>query len=755
MKPQRRALIVNGFLVLAALTSVALVVLTDRAWTTAELSARAEHLVVGFRSHEVRRFTITEGDKTVIVERDGEVVPTQTAPTPEGSDAEGGAPAHRWVVREPFQGEAEEAAADALLRAVEFATVLRAVPEPSVDRAAFGLDQPERVIELELGESKTRLRFGAAAPSPEGARYVEVAGEGTRNKGVFVISRTTAEELHVAPDEFRIRQLIPYAASKLRSVTLLAAGVPALELKRQRDVWTVQMEGQWLRLEAAARERLFTAFARSHADLILPSEFPHPSELTAEQVEVQLTPMAPGAQPLRLRFGGPCPDDPQLELALRLSPDPLAACVKPLFIRSFIEEAGALVDTALFSFLSNEVEQWRIMAPDQTLEVARRENGWWMRQPQQGRVEAGLGNARLESLLELRGELSSPPEGFELRSTVITDTGGETEEQVRTERVEVYLPPGSSATVISDLYVKRLQDSAWLKLPPHALHQLTPDALLLKDTQLSAIDAKQFSSFTVTTPQWSHEVEVREERCSFRRPEGMAMDQALCQEAIEALGNLRARAWVSEGDTGKFGLQTPRVQATWQTGSEQAALTIGERSPDGGYYARVASEPAVFTVSRSMVDTLTTLLLDRSPFMLQPEDVRRLTLLTSQYGVALRRLGQSFVQTPLTASHAGRAEIKLSPGQIEALVDALSFVRPEAAVAMGAGTSRAAQDRRYGFDRPLLRVLSSDGTGWVVGAGDIYRDVSIYYARLIGGADDAVFALPRQSVQRILDVLSE
>lgn len=766
MTPQKRALLVNWTLVIAAVAALVVVVVTERVWTSEELTARSEHLVVGFRAREVERIVVTAGDKRVVVERGG----TTGAATMAGdlgnstvrntaSDELGA----RWVATEPFQGEAEEAAVDSLLRAIEFATVLRQVPNDGFDRARAGLDTPAHVIELHLGSTRTRVRFGGQAPTPANARYVEVAGEGTVNKGVYVISATTADELRVAPDEFRIRQLVPYAASKLRSVHLrtpadpTADGPVQLELTSDEGLWTVELNGTSVRLAHSAWERLFAAFARSHADIILEPETARTdTPLGPEQIEVVLTPTADNQAAARLRFGGVCPLDEKLELAIRLEPEPLAACVKPLFLQSFLTEPSTLADLSLFSFQPDEVEEWTVTQDDAVLEVARRADGWIMRRPQAGLVERQLGNARLDQLLELSGELlAERPPATELLSEVRMRSGGESNQQVREQRVEVYLTQGyGGQSDVFEIIVRRLQDGAWLRLPARGLRLLTPDALLLKQTQVVELDAKAISGFSLRTAEWTQNVAVSDsgDVCRYRIPQAATVDRALCSDAVDALRNLRAQAWVSEQDTGEFGLQKPRVQAQVQTTTDAGyEIVVGALAVGGGYYARLQSDPAVFTVARSFVDTITTLMLDRSPFMLQPEKLEALTLVTPERTVTLRRLGQEFVQR--SAAGDGSTGLKLSRGQIEAVMDALSLLRPEAAVAL-VGVFDAQSNRRYGFERPLLEVRPSDGTGWIVGAGDVYRDVSIFYARIRGSEAGAVFALPRQAVHRILDALS-
>jgi hypothetical protein len=56
--------------------------------------------------------------------------------------------------------------------------------------AQFGLDDPMLVIHVDMGNMRYRLRLGVEAPSPKGAHYLEIAGEGTPNKAVVLVSKS-------------------------------------------------------------------------------------------------------------------------------------------------------------------------------------------------------------------------------------------------------------------------------------------------------------------------------------------------------------------------------------------------------------------------------------------------------------------------------------------------------------------------------------------------------------------------------------
>lgn len=787
MTPNRRRWWVNWVLVVMAIASVGTVVLTGNHWTSGERAARATHLVVGFRNREIRGLRITTGQQELVLAREGS--PSERGRPDQGVEPEDaigtGETQARWHFVEPYQGEAEEATVDALLRAIEFAPFIRQVDDETFDRKAAGLDVPLQTIELDMGTVRTRLHVGGKAPAPQKSRYVEVGGEGTANKGVYVVSDATADALLVHPDEFRVRQMVPYGATSLTTVTLRhgTGSTVTLDKGPQRD-WRVKSNGKSLRLEAAAAQRFFSALARSRAELFL-SEVRPLGPLGVGEVEATFVPTATNRTPLTLRFGGSCPADPTLSLAVRVTEPPLAVCTVPLHLETFAQQLPDLVERRLFGFDVDAVEEVRVQAGERVLELARREEVWTMRKPQAGTVERDVGAAFVEGLLELRGELIEPPGDLGVAAATVTVIKPHLDgEAVAPEVVEVFTASVTAARAIdlaagaSDLFVHRLADDAWLRVSGSARRYFEPSAILLKATQLLDVEVDQITAVRIQTPDWvqAFEYSGHETGCRAVEPIGYTFDGALCLDVLDELRSLRAKTWVADADDGTFGLNTPTLRVFWGVKpgrgpdhqgsstpevSRELTLTVGRRSPDNGYYARISTDPAIFTLRESTVDVLSRLVVDRSPFLIDPGQVQTVSvtrLVPSRIGVTLRRLGSELVPVngPLPTDPGG----ELLEGKQTALVDALSLLRPEGAVALLPSGHAGKAPRKYGFDAPLLEVevvtredAATRAFRWIVGSGDVYRNISIYYALPITAEPSAVFVIPREAIQRILDAL--
>lgn len=786
--PQVRRRWVNWSLVVAATLSVGAAIATRNTWSSAERMVRGDHLVVGYRDAEIRRVTLsTSGQRLVLERAESQTNPSNGLPSANDDLAdladEGTEP--RWQFVEPYQGEADEAAVDALLRAIEFAPFLRKVDEANFDRHAAGLDAPVQSIELEMGEVRTRLHVGANAPVPANARYVEVGGEGTANKGVYVVSESTAKELLVSPDAFRVRQVVPYGATSLERVTLRHGGAQVVLVAGPSGDWRIEVGGKSVRLDRDAVQRLFATLARSRAEHFVSNV----TEPAAASVDATFVPKSKDKPALRVRFGGVCPTDSSLELARADVPGAAAACTVPLHLDSFVTQLPELLERRLFSQRLDGVEELALAAGERRLELSRRQEGWTMRTPRAGTVDRDVGDAFVESILDVKGELVPKPEGA--LSPFATLTVLEAGADDRSERREVVTVFGASAAAgatneaAAPLFAQRAADDVWLLLSSKQRTLFVPNGLLLESPQLLELDAPHIGSVRIETREWVQAFDNvgKPPECKMSEPAGYRADSALCLDVVDELRVLRAKRWVAENDNGSFGFNQPTLRVAFTTrspGGEPPAhehpsadghdheqspqdpetgpgqppdtvaaervLLVGGRAADGAYYAQLSPNPAVFTLRASVVDALSALVVDRSAFLFDPQTVQSLVLRAGAREVTLRRLGDQLTGTDV----ADQAT----------LVDALSMLRPEGAVALVKSGKAEAAPEVYGFQRPILDVKMTRRVDdrmqedrWVVGRGDVFRDVAIFYVMPVSTQPSAVFVVPRQIVQRVLDAL--
>jgi hypothetical protein len=747
VSPERRSQWLNGALVVAAIAITAVVVVTSSSVSTGERQARARHLLASFRQEDVTQLSIDkDGQRWVVVKSK-----TQTdAHADSASDSTGPdnprleQPA-RWQFVEPMQGDAEEATIDQLLRVVQFATWLRPLKDADVDREAFGLETPRAVISVEMGDVQYRLRLGAPAVSPAGAHYVEVSGEGAPNKGVYVVAESTAGDLDPDPEDLRIRQLIPYAGSALRAIGA-SIGQERVKLVRvNRDSFRFEQRFERARIGRDALDRILLGFSRTQAERFLPIERATQLQLALGDglLRLELEPRG-DAPPARITLGGACPEVDSLVLAVRHAPRPSAACITKTQLTELFASPEWLVDRELFHLRVDEAERVTVTQGERRMELVRTGDAFEMRHPTPGKVDRAPAEERIELMLAIRGDLVTAPDPLQLglgesdHRVVFVAATSDLEGAEETVEVGRPMPDGT-------LHARRLADGVVLRLGPAATRAFEADGLLLRSRQLLDLSAAQVRTVEVdhAGTRWRLE-QPSQGRFELSEPQGVAPDTSLAVAWVDAVRQLAAQRWVAETDDGGFGLTSPGL--TFRVAGEDgsvARVRVGAKTSQG-FFAAVDSQPGVFVLPRNVVETLTTFVLDRSGFDLDPDTVSDLAIESGGSRIELARVGRELVQKS--------GGVRFDPNQIQELVDALGLVRPEAAIGFDP------EGERYGFDHPVLDVSFTFTVGaerhrrhWQVGSADSHRSMSVHMARLVG--ERAVFVIPRRLITRVLDLL--
>jgi hypothetical protein len=719
-----RAAIVNSLVLLLALGSGLALVLTKERATTEERAERDNNLFVEFPRDRLRRITIQKKTERFVLER----------------DANPDAGPRRFTLA--GEGTCDPEAVESLLRSLELAAYLKRFEAKDSDRKNFGLDAPRAEITLEFEDSESHLRVGKAATAVHDATYVEVEAGPRRDIGL--IRNSALEELLVGKDALRPRALAP-AATEARALSFREGKID-VQLHRGAGTSWLDASGQRVRRDGAEHLLLELGSVKIEPFVALATARPL---LEHDHLSIVLQPKAAkgGTSPpaLTVRIGGACPSEPSLLLAERSAPNPSAGCV-PAGVRQVFEDAAAaLTDLGTFSLHTDEVETLLIERDNQKLELVRNDRGFLLLSPTRADVALDTGNRRLDRVLKATGEPIPNPDlaalGLAPALAKVTVRSSTVEDR---ERFAEVLELGR-ADARGRLPVRRVEDQRVLLLSRDAARAFALDSTLLRPTKLLDFGPSQLKSVEVT---WDHEHEVlrRKENGEYElsAPDKLAHDGALTLDLVQALGTLSAARWVADSDDGSFGLAAPRVQARLTVTpagqpDKVIVLRVGDNAA-GGAFAALDSEPGVFIIERSVVDTLTTLLLTRGAFARDPEGLARIELERRGARLTLTRKGDHFESVP-----------PVPEAMLAGVVESVGSLRAEGAIHTGA--ARADE----GFSAPTLsvRLIPNDPklsiTSFRVGARDVYRDAAIFYGRVAG--IDATFALPLGSVKALTDAL--
>lgn len=726
MKGLRAHWLTLALVAAAALTGV-LAYSTRDSVTTSELAERKSNLFPVWREDEITRIEITRPGERVVLERE---------------PGDGGEP--RFRLLEPWAEPADAVRVDKLIGSLGFATPLRKLDAGS-DRTAYGLGEPRWEIAVHMGALSYRLRVGKAAETPKGAAYVEVSDARGQTVSLSLLAKDLLAELDVRADALRETKLVQHGITEISKVAL-TRGDQSVRLSA--DKGRFRLDEPQLRADRDRVELLFVELARLDAVHFLDPAAAEAAQKGADVLQIELTPEQQGSPPVKLVLGGRCPAaegaERGLGVARRLSPSPRAACVRLSFFEKLALSREEFVDRFAFSLRTDEVEELRLEQGDKKLVLARKGSRFLLRAPSEAEVALDAGNRRIEAVSRGRGEIVPRPDENKLglnppRARATLSSGSELGGDVRTETVSV-----GARTADGGVYVRRDADGAVLTLPAETARALLPDATLLKPARVLEFTQSSFVSLEVTWREGKQRLTRSPDgTLHLELPKGFEHDGPLAVDLLQALGALDVERWVADADDGSFGLGTPELTAqiafeSGDGGTRNEKLVVGDRT-SGGHYARLESDPGVFILGREVVESLSTLLVDRSPFMVAADDVRAIELEARGKKYELSRRGSELESSTLSAS------------QVRRITDVLGSLRAEAAVHTGPPAPAE------GFDRPILvvRALPIDAGRPVrtlrIGKADSYRDMAVYFARADGS--DATYVIAQSKIRPILDAL--
>lgn len=687
---------------------VATVLVTLYAWlvdrgkvTDAERARRVSSVFPALRRDDLTRIEMTHGPETLVLER--------------AFDAD--AP---WHMTKPVDATADPAAVEALVSALDYATMLRKI-EGDPAAAGAGLDAPRATGTITMGRVTYRFVLGAPAPTPEGAAYLQLEGE-----GLYVVGRDVANELLLGADAFRERTVVPYLSIALRR----------LEVQGPRASWAIdrvddtsfRFDGGGPRVSRDAVDKVWSALAECRAEAYLPDAVAD-AALKEAPVRVVMTPTAAGAPAGELLVGGACPGHPEDVVLVRRSPSRISACTPKGVLDGLGTTRDDLVDKHLFAARVDEVEELRLEAPGRgaAVDLARKGSGWHERSPSDrdlSKDEIDMANALVLSLVRAEGTPVAPPAGAPAAAPLVRATLTRVESHAQ-EVVEL-LPPGNVA--------RRALDGRLLAVSAEIAARLTPRATTVRGREVWPVplEGRPLASLAVRCAGLDEALVRTDERgpFAFERPKGFPADGAAALDLAEALAGVRADSWVADADDGSYGFDCRVSLGVKIDGGAQTFTLVLGKDAEGGVFAKASDERTapVFVVSRTVKDQASRPLVDRNSLFVDPGAVTKLVVRRGAATASFTRPEDP----PIAALGRLRADEALHFGP----------ARPDE----GMGTPSLEVTVDVAGDAGPPRIVR-----FALGRASLVRDEKMYFARVAGV--DATFAVAEERVQPLLDAV--
>ncbi len=664
---------------------------------------------------------------------------------------------HGFALKEGDQvRSADEQEVEDFMLSLEYAGFERRVD--GLDRKGLGLEPPFLLVTIAMGKLHYTLRVGGEAPSPKGARYAEVEG-GARPKARYVLKAEFVRALLDEPWGLQSKQLSPYVSSDVASYEFAGAAVWALRRAGSGGRATID-----LTIESSstgkkrASFRTVDAWTTSLARLEVRSfiDDPGANKGTATLTIVPKDPKKPRAV---LEFGGACEGG---VVVRRSEPDVIAACVDAHVAESLRVEPARFIDSYVIGLPETDVTELKWWDEATTVELARRDEGWHMRKPEDAQLDAGVGNALLERIARAEGVPVTDEErkdektlGLDvprahLRLVGLPDRAAGPEAPEHVEELDV----GASSGGI--VYVRRRSDGTILGVPIELSSALLPTPSALRPTQLLDLPLKHVRALELDCGSRRQRL-TRDSKSLWTRTEpatDLRADLAAANELAEALRTLTVVRWDAEKSEERHGLEHPWCtsrlvvavpDANGNTAPddpnekrETIEISIGNET-EGGYFARRNKDHAVFVVPRPLATMSREWLLDRGALLIEPSDVDAITVTVGERMLNVIRRGDTWALLGGTHPNDTRANV---------VGKALEALLAEGVVTLGPPA------KAEGFDEPRGRItirrrMGAEPQALVVGATSIWHDIKVAYVRKKG--IDATFVVALARLDPLLD----
>jgi len=612
-----------------ALCLLGFIVLVERgSLSTTEREGRKGRVLAKFVRDRVSRVELQRHGVTTVLVR----VP----PKPDDPLDAGG-----WQVEAPYKAKADHEAVDGLLSALEWAEARRSLGDASAaDRKQFGLDAPRYRVSYVAGAARDGIAVGLPASSGGGS-YVKSLGE----PAVYVVGGDLLDELNKAPEDFHDKHLHDgLTVYTLEHLTLVDSHGAETKLARNAGfVWIEspfralagmpELTGLVNAVDGLRAARYVGEKPRDEHGLQSPR-----FGLTLESLVFDTAAKEKNKrvrEVLELRVGGSCGEHRE-EAYVQLNQGAVY-CILNSELQKLELSAEALRETRVLPLDDSAITgvTLRDGNTELTLETRPTADQSTTYRLKEGSRDAQSGTADPTALHDWYGALRELKiERFDAISQV-------QREQLSTAALVATFQRGrgqeqapytlSVARSGEPVSATRLDEPVRLQLPAAARTLLSPVAARFRKRRVLDENEAQFNALTLkrnNTKGASERVNKQAAGYALTEPLQGPAESVVVDDILRLVSKLDVQSFAADRALAEHGFDAPyrvleiEYVADGKAGGQPRlhTLTLGSKSADGGRYARLDADPAVFVVSKALADKLSGSLIKRtSPALARDE----------------------------------------------------------------------------------------------------------------------------------------
>ena len=571
-----------------------------------------------------------------------------------------------WKVKAPYQAQADADAVDTLIGDLEWLHPKRTLRDVTAeDQKKFGVTAPRARAWFTVGTQRMAIRIGNETPQHDGV-YVSTDEPGT----VYVVGKDFADALAQPPEHYHSKTLHEgVLVSTARKVQARDAAGARVVTRDRQGLWRVAEPTASKDMLAASAEvtSLIEATDQLKATRYVTSEKGALARygLDPAQLDVSIEKRGKidmkntgdeGANVLavRVRAGSTCEGQPT-ERYVTVDDNGIVFCAQSADLDKLKLPEERLLEARLLPIEPRDVKAIRLARGDRSLALDRiggipqaGEAEPWSFEQKRGEKVLAKGTVRDGSIVDLLDALRAAVALPDAAATGTAQGGGFTATFLRNDN-KPDLVFHIALRGLDEALVQRQGEPQPLVFNPAAVELLDPSITPFKSLDVLALNEADLRSLEIVRGGITERAERGDAGAPFAvsKPIAVEADRIATSDVARLLSGLQAVRFVADSAEPVHGLDAPvatvraHYAARGETKEQDVVLRLGAAT-EGGHFARLDSDPAVFVVSTQLADLLKAPLASRTLLATPLESIVAIDVAHGARKLRVQRSGETF-----------------------------------------------------------------------------------------------------------------
>jgi uncharacterized protein DUF4340 len=263
--------------------------------------------------------------------------------------------------------------------------------------------------------------------------------------------------------------------------------------------------------------------------------------------------------------------------------------------------------TKAFEITADNIEELQFKSPDgETARVQKVGDNWQLVEPVKAAADNGVVGTVTSNLSTLEVQRVVEESPADLAQYGLSGPRVDVAFRLRGQKDFQRLLVGEKTATGGDIYAKRGDEKRVILISSFLDSIFTKTPFDLRDKAILKFERDKAEGVEILKGASTTHFARNGSDWRIVKPVTARADYAAAEGLLTRLSSTNMLKVVSESgnDLRMYGLDRPSVTASVIAGSSRATLLLGRMSDDGGYYAKDASRPAVFTVEQALATDL-------------------------------------------------------------------------------------------------------------------------------------------------------